>query len=86
MPTGNIVRFQGCLVALFRENAVIRDNSIAGLSQVGMSVKAGVEKCHSHAAPGESFISVHAQRRRQNKVVLVKDACMRFNLSLSTRE
>jgi hypothetical protein len=47
-----------------------------------MGVEAGVEKSHGHAAPGESLVCIHPQRRRENVIVLFKNKLVGIDLRL----
>jgi len=55
------------LIAISAEDAFVSDDSICRLSQIGMRVEAGIKKSDRYTAARESFISIHAQRRRQDE-------------------
>ena len=82
MPTGDIVCVERSIVAFSRKDAVIGNDPVARLSQVLMRVKAGIEERDRHAATGETFIGIHAERRGEHKSVLLKDGGMRIDLPL----
>src|SRR5882762_3512658 len=45
-----------------------------------MRVESRIEKSDRYSAAGERFMRIHAQRRRQDVVVLIKYRDMRFDL------
>ena len=45
-----------------------------------MRVESGIKEGDRHAAAGESFICIHAQRRRQDEIILLKNCGVRFDL------
>ena len=81
MPTGDIVCLQRSLIAFSAEDALVSDYAITWFRQIGMCVETGIKKRDRHAAAGESFISIHAQRRRQHEIILLKNSRMRLDLA-----
>src|SRR3989442_14759926 len=86
MPTRDIVGFQRRLVTFFGKDAVVSKNAVRWRGQVRMRVESGVKKSDRHSAAGESFVRVHPQRCGQNKIILLENLRMRFNLALRAIE
>src|SRR5258705_12673181 len=51
-----------------------------------MCIKSGIKKCDGYSASGKSLVRVHAQGSRQNKIVLLEDCRLRFDLAPRTFE
>src|SRR5206468_10371283 len=51
-----------------------------------MSIESRVEKSDGYVASRESFVRVHSQRRRQDKLVLFEDRSVRLNLFVRASE
>src|SRR5215831_4497599 len=73
VPTRDVVGVERSLVAFLGKDAVVSEHAIARLGQIGMTIEAGIEKGNRDAAAGESFVSIHSQRRRQNEIVLLEN-------------
>src|SRR2546425_4290179 len=86
MPTRDIVGFQRRLVTFLGKDAVVSKDAVRWRRQVGMRVESGVKKSDRHSAAGESFVRVHPQGCGQNKIILLENLRMRFNLALRAIE
>ena len=59
---------------------LVGDNAVRGLSQIGMRVEPGVEKCDRHAASGALGANAKSQHGRHHRKAILEVAVLVYSI------